>query len=113
MKIAHVCTYWPIGTGLSLYLDNLISGMRAHRPDRHTVLAEVGSAPALTDAVECIPCYSSKQDFVEGIAAAARKVQPDVAIIQYTPDMLGNDNRMPRLVARLRELGIRPARGLC
>jgi glycosyltransferase involved in cell wall biosynthesis len=108
MKIAHVCTYWPIGTGLSLYLDNLISGMRAHRPDRHTVLAEVGSAPALTDAVECIPCYSSKQDFVEGIAAAARKVQPDVAIIQYTPDMLGNDNRMPRLVTRLRELGIRP-----
>jgi glycosyltransferase involved in cell wall biosynthesis len=108
MKIAHVCTYWPIGTGLSLYVDNLIHGMHAHRPDRHVVLAEVGSKPTVTDTVECIPCYSSKQDYVAGIADAAQRAQPDVAIIQYTPDLLGNDNRMPRLVARLRELGVRP-----
>jgi glycosyltransferase involved in cell wall biosynthesis len=108
MRIAHVCTYWPIGTGLSLYADNLIHGMRAHRPERHTVLAEVGSAPTTTDAVECVPCYNRKQDYVEGIVAAAQKTRPDVAIIQYSPDLFGNDNRMPRLVARLRELGIRP-----
>jgi len=108
MKIAHVCTYWPIGTGLSLYVDNLIRGMRSHRPDRHTILAEVGSAPATTEAIECIPCYSRKQDYVEDIAAAARKVEPDVVIIQYAPDLFGDDNRLPRLVGRLRDLGIRP-----
>ena len=48
MKIAHLSTFWPIGTGLSLYTDLLISGMRAHRPLRHTILAEIGSATGLS-----------------------------------------------------------------
>jgi glycosyltransferase involved in cell wall biosynthesis len=106
MKIAHLSTFWPIGYGLSLYTDLLISGMRAHRPLRHTILAEIGSAPAQTEAYECIPCYRRDDDYVEPIAAAAAAAQPDVLIIQYAKDLFGHDNRLPRLLARLRELGV-------
>jgi glycosyltransferase involved in cell wall biosynthesis len=108
MKIAHLSTFWPIGTGLSLYTDLLISGMRAHRPERHTILAEIGSAPAQTEAYECIPCYRRNEDYVEPIAAAAASARPDVLIVQYAPDLFGHDNRLPRLLARLRDLGVRP-----
>jgi glycosyltransferase involved in cell wall biosynthesis len=108
MKIAHLSTFWPIGYGLSLYTDLLIQGMRAHRPDRHTILAEIGSAPADTEAYQCIPCYRRDQDYVEPIAAAAAAAQPDVLIVQYAKDLFGHDNRLPRLLTRLRELGVRP-----
>ncbi|MGA7743656.1 MAG: glycosyltransferase [Polyangia bacterium] len=108
MKIAHLSTFWPIGYGLSLYTDLLIQGMRAHRPLRHTILAEIGSAPAQTDAYECIPCYRRDEDYVEPIAAAAAVARPDVLIVQYAPDLFGHDNRLPRLLARLREMGVRP-----
>jgi glycosyltransferase involved in cell wall biosynthesis len=106
MRIAHLCTFWPIGTGLSLYTDTLIAGMRAHRPERHTVLAEIGSAQAETEAYECIPCYRRDEDYVEKIAAAAQHARPDILIIQYANDLFGDDNRLPRLLARLRDLGI-------
>jgi glycosyltransferase involved in cell wall biosynthesis len=108
MKIAHLSTFWPIGYGLSLYTDLLIAGMRANRPERHTILAEIGSAAAETEAYECIPCYRRDEDYVEPIVAAAQVARPDVLIIQYAPDLFGHDNRLPRLLARLRELGIKP-----
>ena len=108
MKIAHLSTFWPIGYGLSLYTDMLIAGMRANRPERHTILAEIGSAAAQTEAYECIPCYRRDEDYVEPIAAAAQAARPDVLIIQYANDLFGDDNRLPRLLARLRELGIKP-----
>jgi glycosyltransferase involved in cell wall biosynthesis len=107
MKIAHLSTFWPIGYGLSLYTDLLIAGMRANRPERHTILAEIGSAAAQTEAYECIPCYRRDEDYVEPIAAAAQTARPDVLIIQYANDLFGDDNRLPRLLARLRELGIK------
>ena len=82
--------------------------MRAHRPERHTILAEIGSAPAETEAYQCIPCYRRNQDYVEAIVAAANATRPDVLIIQYATDLFGQDNRFPRLLVRLRELDIRP-----
>jgi glycosyltransferase involved in cell wall biosynthesis len=108
MKIAHLSTFWPIGYGLSLYTDLLIAGMRANRPERHTILAEIGSAAAQTEAYECIPCYRRNEDYVEPIVAAAQVARSDVLIIQYAPDLFGHDNRLPRLLARLRKLGVRP-----
>ena len=108
MKIAHLSTFWPIGYGLSCYTDMLIGGMRAYRPERHTILAEMGSAAVQTEAYECIPCYRRDEDYVEPVAAAAAAARPDVLIIQYANDLFGDDNRLPRLLARLRGLGVRP-----
>jgi glycosyltransferase involved in cell wall biosynthesis len=42
------------------------------------------------------------------VASAAKQVKPDVAIIQHSPDLFGDDNRLPRLVEKLRAMGIHP-----
>ncbi len=107
MRIAHLCTFWPLTTGLSHYADALIGGMRASRPGRHIVLAEVGSLATETDAYECVPCYKRDDDYVDGIVEAARRKQVELLVIQYANDLFGDDNRLPRLLAALRPLGIK------
>lgn len=106
MKIAHLCTFWPLTTGLTHYVDALIHGMRASHPDRHLVLAEYGSKACICDAYECLPCYDRREDYVDGIVKAARDQQVQLLIIQYANDLFGDDNRLPRLLSRLRDVGI-------
>jgi glycosyltransferase involved in cell wall biosynthesis len=108
MKICHLSTFWPNRMGHTHYTNNLIQGMRVHRPERHTVLAEHGSAAAETDAYTCVPCFSRAEDYVDGILTEARKAAPDVMMIQYSDDLFGEDNRFPRLLEGLRKAGIRP-----
>jgi glycosyltransferase involved in cell wall biosynthesis len=107
MKVCHLSTFWPNRFGHTHYTDNLIAGMRGHRPERHDVLAEFGSAAAETEAYRCVPCFSRRQDYVAGIMAEARKLAPEVMEIQYSNDLFGEDNRFPRLLAELRAAGIR------
>ena len=107
MRIAHLCTFWPLTTGLSHYADALISGMRASRPDRHLVLAEIGSHAVETEAYECVPCYRREDDYVDSISAAARQKQVELLVIQYANDLFGDDNRLPRLLSALQATGIR------
>jgi glycosyltransferase involved in cell wall biosynthesis len=107
MRIAHLCTFWPLTTGLSHYADALIQGMRASRPERHIVLGEIGSLAATTDAYECVPCYRRDEDYVDGIVEAARKKQVELLVIQYANDLFGDDNRLPRLLAALASVGIK------
>jgi len=109
MKISHITTYWPTASfGHTHYTENLMRGMRVHQPEKHVILAAHPAAAADTEEFQCIPCFQIDEDYVEGITAAARQAKPDVAIIQYSPDLFGDDNRLPRLVANLRNLGIHP-----
>lgn len=107
MRIAHLCTFWPLSTGLSHYVDALIQGMRASRPDRHTILAEIGSDAAKTEAYDCIPCYRREDDYVEDIVNTAQKEQVELLVVQYANDLFGDDNRLSRLLGRLRSFGIK------
>ena len=107
MRIAHLCTFWPITTGLSHYADALIHGMRASRAERHIVLGEIGSLAAETDAYECIPCYRREDDYVDSVVEAACASKVELLVIQYANDLFGDDNRLPRLLAALRPLGIK------
>jgi len=109
MKICHVSTFWPtISYGHTVYVDNLISGMRVHSPERHLVLADRAAEAIETDAVKCVPCYTPGSNYVDDILAAARAEKPDVTIIQHSPDLFGNDNRLPDLVKGLKALGAHP-----
>jgi len=109
MKICHITTYWPTSNfGHTHYTENLIRGMRMHQPEKHYILAAQPAHALDTDAYQCIPCFRAGRDYVDGIAAAAKKVQPDVAIIQHSPDLFGDDNRLSRLAAKLKDMGIHP-----
>jgi glycosyltransferase involved in cell wall biosynthesis len=107
MKICHLSTFWPNRFGHTHYTDNLIRGMRAHRAERHFILAEHGSERQENDRYSCIPCFDRKQDYVEGILAEAHKLAPDILIVQYSNDLFGDDNRFSRLLGALRSQGIR------
>ncbi len=108
MKLAHLTTFWPITGGLSHYTNDLIFGMRASRDVRHLVLGQEGSDRVQTEAYACVPCYRRDRDYVEDVTKAAKENEVDVLVIQYAPDLFGDDNRLPRLVASLRAVGVRP-----
>lgn len=109
MKVCHVGTFWPtVSYGHTVYVDNLIRGMRTHQPDRHVVLAASPAEAKETEGWECIPCFNPANDYVDDIAGAVKTAKPDVTIIQHSPDLFGNDQRLPRLVQRLKELGAGP-----
>lgn len=107
MKICHVTTFWPNHLGHTHYTDNLIRAMRAHDPTQHIVLGEHPSAAAETDAYRCVPCFRRSEDYVPPIVAAVRAAGADVAIVQYSNDLFGEDNRLPRLVHELRQQGVK------
>lgn len=101
MKVCHLTTFWPNPFGHTHYTDNLIQGMRAHDPQRHYVVAEHPSAAAVTDSYQCVPCFRRSEDYVANIADAVRDIRPDVAIVQYSNDLFGDDNRFPRMLHEL------------
>jgi len=107
MRICHISTFWPTTGGHTHYTDNLIGGMRAHERSRHIVVAEHTAAPVDSEAVRCIPCFDRHTDYGEKVATTAAEAQADVAIIQYSNDVFGDDERFPRMLAQLRERGIR------
>ena len=107
MKICHITTYWPTSNfGHTHYTENLISGMQLHRPEKHYVLAARPAAAVDTDAYQCVPCFDVGGNYVDGITTAAKAIGPDIAIVQYSPDLFGQDNRLPQLIANLADLGI-------
>jgi len=109
MKICHITTYWPTcNFGHTHYTENLIHGMRIHQQEKHYVLAAAPASAVDTDAYQCIPCFQVGSDYVGSIVGAAKNVQPDVAIIQHSPDLFGDDNRLSRLAAELKAIGIHP-----
>jgi glycosyltransferase involved in cell wall biosynthesis len=107
MRIAHLCTFWPITNGLSHYADALIHGMRASRPGRHIVLGEMGSLATENGVYECVPCYRRDEDYVDNVVAAARAKEVELLVIQYANDLFGDDNRLSRLLVALRSQGIK------
>jgi len=107
MRICHISTFWPTTGGHTHYTDNLIRGMRSHEPTRHVVLAERTAAPVDSEAIQCLPCFDRDSDYGESVAAAAAQAEVDVAIIQYSNDVFGDDERFPRMLARLRQRGVR------
>jgi glycosyltransferase involved in cell wall biosynthesis len=109
MKICHITTYWPTcNYGHTHYTENLMRGMRLHQPEKHYILAAEPAAAVDTDEYQCIPCWRTGGDYVDGIAAAAQRVKPDIAIVQNSPDLFGFDARLPALAARLSAMGIKP-----
>jgi len=99
MRICHLTTFWPnrLGTRTTRTISSTACvGIAA---ERHDVLAEFGSAAAETEAYRCVPCFSRKEDYVEGILAEARKLSPDVVFIQYSNDLSARTTASPDLLA--------------
>lgn len=106
MRVGHVSTFWPKRCAFPAYTESSILGMRAHRADAHVILSERDAAAAETASWRCVPAFHRSEDYVDGLVAAARGERLEVIEVQYSNDVLGQDERFPRLVRALDAAGI-------
>lgn len=107
MRVAHVTNYWPNHHGHAQYTQNLMTAMREHRPDKHFIIGEGSTAVVDGEAYRAFPCWSRHSDYVDGVVRGLRDVKADIAYLQYSPDLFGSDNRLPRLLAAIEANGTR------
>ena len=106
MRICHVTNFWPNRFGHAHYTDALIAGIRAHRPEQHLVAAEGDSGDLETEAYRSVPCWQRDEDYVDRLSTAIRSMGAEVVLCQYSEDLFGTDDRLPRLLRRLSDSGI-------
>jgi len=108
MKICHVTTFWPTRYGHAIYTENLIRGMRSFSDDQHVVIGDARAEAKTTDLWTCVPTFSLGSDYVDAIADAVKAQKPDITIFQNSPDLFGLDERLPRLLEKLKAMGAGP-----
>lgn len=101
MQVCHISTYWPDHSAISNYTDALIYGMRSSRQDKHFVIAENSAKAVDNQALQCLPSWNRNEDYVNDIVRTVRSINAGIVLIQYVDDLLGKDNRLPRLLEEL------------
>ena len=103
--ICLMSTFPPQPCGLATYSAELARALVA-RGRTVVVLAESGGAAGSHDGVVVRPTWSRLDDWVDGVVAAARAEGAAVLHLQHTPDTLGWDDRVPRLLDACRRHGL-------
>jgi len=106
MRIGHLSTFFPTHCGFPYYTEALAQGMLANRADEHVVITEAHCPAVPRGGLTVAPVWRRDEDYVPAIVAEARRRRLDVLLIQYSNDIFGDDNRMPRLLAELRAAGV-------
>lgn len=103
--ICLVSTFPPQPCGLATYSAELSRAIVASGRTV-VVLAERGSANGTHDGVVVRPAWHRDDDWVDTVITAARAEDAAVLHLQHTPDTLGWDDRVPRLLDACRRRGL-------
>jgi D-inositol-3-phosphate glycosyltransferase len=106
MRICHVTNYWPNHFGFAQYTEALLQGLRANRPDQQLIAGEGSTAAVDGPEYRALPCWDRRGDYVEDVVRGVVELKADVAVLQYARDLFGEDGRFPRLLSRLRGVGV-------
>lgn len=104
MRVGHLSSFPPAHCGLATYAAALVDAMVSVRRDEHVVLAQAGAPEQAGRGWRALPTFDARRDYVAAVAERAGALGLDVVEVQYTPDLLGHDDRLLRVV---RELGAR------
>ena len=108
MRVGLVSTYPPMRCAIGLYSQKLARALVAQTEDVSVVIvAEHLAEPADEERLSVRPCYRRRDDYIDAIASTLSEARCDVAHVQYAPDLFGEDERLPGLLAELRARGIR------
>jgi D-inositol-3-phosphate glycosyltransferase len=107
MRICHVTNYWPNHFGFAQYVEALLRGMRANRPEQHLIAGEGSTAAVDCPEYRSLPCWRREGDYVDDVVSGVRELKADIAVLQHSGDLVGDDNRFPRLLERLGSAGVK------
>ena len=82
MKVSFVSTFPPIQCGIGTYTEMLADAL-SKKNVAVSVLTERSVGDVKVKGLSVIPCFDSKEDFVEPILEKAAEVRPDVIHIQH------------------------------
>ncbi len=103
--ICLMSTFPPQPCGLATYSADLARAL-ASGGRTIVVLSERGSQHGIDEGVVVRPTWHRGDDWVDTIVAAARAEGAAVLHLQHTPDTLGWDDRVPRLLDACRQHGL-------
>ena len=101
MKVAYVSTYLPQQCGIATYTGHLIHGLMGVSPLVDIkVVAEKEATPLNQERFEVVPCWDRDENYVEPIIN--NTMDADVVHIQHEYAIYNFDDRLPRLLERLK-----------
>ncbi len=84
-----------------------MEGLQKAGAEKQFVLSEPPAEPIKTETLECRPCWQRSRDYVSDIAKHVKEITPDMVLIQYTNDIMGDGNKFHELLKSLRSLGVK------
>jgi len=101
MKIAYISTYLPQQCGIATYTDYVIRAIQRVSPlVEIKVVAEKDAAPLKQEKFEVVPCWDRNENYVEPIISNIKDA--DIVHIQHEYGIYGLDDRLSKLLMRLR-----------
>jgi glycosyltransferase involved in cell wall biosynthesis len=108
LRVGFVSTFPPMRCALGIYTQKLGEALVASGAARPFVAAEDDGTPgAVETTLEVKRVYRRDEDYRDNIFAAVTAAGCDVVHFQYAPDLFGEDDRLPSLVARLDQASVR------
>ena len=106
MKIVILSTYPPAHCGIGTYSSYLYSGLKKIRNTKTYILTEKSNPEISSKHLSVIPCYDPEKEYVNDFIQKIRQIKPDVVNIQHEFGLFGWDNRLLRLLSKIKSLGI-------
>src|SRR5258708_9433038 len=109
LRVVFRSTYPPMRCAIGIYTQQLAEALVSGGAARPFVAAEDdGSGADPGSAVEVRRVYRRDEDYRERIFDAVMGAGCNLVHLQYAPDLFGEDERLPSLVARFAQAGVRP-----
>jgi glycosyltransferase involved in cell wall biosynthesis len=106
IRLCFVSTYSPQRCGIATYTAALAEAISRASGETPSVLAEIGAAEGAANGVHSLPVFERRGDYVPALVAAARQTGVRLIHVEHAPDILGIDERLPRLLEQLRAIGV-------
>src|SRR5574341_756910 len=102
MRIALCGTFPPMRCAVGRYARRLAEALLGEDPSIQVVVAaEMGAEAAQGARLRVVPCYRRAEDYGDAVLGVVREAAADLVHFQHAPDLLGEDERLPRLCRRL------------
>ncbi len=102
MRVCLLSTYLPQRCGIATYTAALARALADDGQEPPHVISEFGAFAGNDQGVTSWPAFSRHQDFGPAVVEQALKLSADVVHVQHSPDILGMDKRLLRLLQTLR-----------